>query len=163
MKWIYRIVTIAIIGVAFGMPFFIDNKQGKPMLSLPDFSDLKPESLVPSRPKTTGVSTFYKWQDKHGQWHYSDQPPAPEKPFELITVNANTNIIPAIPSDTVASPASLSASESPQEPSHDAQQGRHPETTEDVLTLENALNLVEDTHKLKDSLDQRNRALESQF
>ena len=36
----------------------------------------------------------YRWQDQHGQWQLSDQPPAEGIPYEIVEYHKNTNIIP---------------------------------------------------------------------
>ncbi|PID43687.1 MAG: hypothetical protein CSB48_04655 [Proteobacteria bacterium] len=165
MKRVYRIVTLGILGVALGAPFFIDNKNGEPLLSLPGLSDFKPKSLVPPVPGTGSSSRFYKWQDNQGQWHYSDQPPEPGKKYEVVTVHANTNIIKAIPPDEADTLADSSVSTrsnrggSVQEPA----QGDLSQNTGDILTIENAMNLVEDAHRVKNRMNERNKALESDF
>ncbi len=40
---------------------------------------------------------LYKWKDDKGQWHITDQPPAAGVPFEKVSVNPDTNVVPAVP------------------------------------------------------------------
>lgn len=40
---------------------------------------------------------LYKWKDEQGQWHITDRPPAGGLPYEKVTVNPETNVLPAVP------------------------------------------------------------------
>ncbi len=40
---------------------------------------------------------LYKWKDEHGQWHITDRPPTGGLPYEKVTVNPETNVLPAVP------------------------------------------------------------------
>jgi len=108
MKWIYRLLTIAMLGGAMLFPFFMNNNEGKPMFSLPETKDLIPSSLtsgktVPALPSSS--QTFYKWQDENGTWHYGDTPPTNGPSFSTIEVDSNANVIQSVPVTPIQKPA----------------------------------------------------------
>lgn len=41
----------------------------------------------------SSITTFYKWKDENGTWHYSDKPSVKNDDVETIDVNLNTNLI----------------------------------------------------------------------
>lgn len=66
---LFSILCIIVLLGALCAPFFI-TVNGKPMLTLDQvIDDARPDALTP----TTEV---YRWQDEHGRWHFSEQPPA---------------------------------------------------------------------------------------
>ena len=44
MKWIYRFVTVVMLAGVLAVPFFMKNKDGEPMLSVPSADDLVPST-----------------------------------------------------------------------------------------------------------------------
>jgi len=160
MKWIYRLLTIAMIGGAMLFPFFMNNNEGKPMFSLPEAKDFIPSSLtsgkisdktIPSLPSSS--QTFYKWQDEHGTWHYGDTPPVNGPLFSTIEVDSNTNVIQSIPAKPAPEPAAPSST---------------PNTTNspdiplsNVLSLERAMNVLNDAQKVQGLMDGHNAQLEA--
>ena len=44
---------------------------------------------------TDQSSTVYKWQDKNGVWHVTDEPPPPGTPYQKQEYLNNTNVLPA--------------------------------------------------------------------
>lgn len=150
MKWFYRLFTFAILIVAVSAPFFIDNKQGEPMLSLPSADDILPGKAFlndPSPATLRGDRTVYKWQDTQGSWHYGDTPPAEAKNISAITVNTNTNLIKSVPTkEESASPSgTLSNYEPPAE--------------DDVLSFERAKNILKETKEVAAMMESRNQEL----
>jgi len=43
------------------------------------------------------TSTVYKWQDKSGNWHLSNQPPPPGVPYQTQQYAHDTNVLPLPP------------------------------------------------------------------
>lgn len=157
MKWIYRIVSVVILGVAIGLPFFMNNKDGKPMLSLPTADDLTPE-MPDASSLTGGERVYYKWKDKFGQWHFGDEPPEGVAVVP-VSVNVNANIIQSTPVEQpeiepVFGPEGASSAKGAYQP---------PGSKEEVLTLDRALNIVNEAHAVKDMMNARNQALEGQM
>ena len=114
MKWIFRLTTILVLVAAMALPFFIDNNNGEPMLSLPST-----ESFLPSKSSTATISnvlptttTVFKWKDASGVWHYTDQAPTDRVDIETVEIDTRTNIIqsfsdssPDVAADSAASTA----------------------------------------------------------
>lgn len=147
MKWVYRLFTLGILVVAIGIPFFIDNKQGEPMLSLPKASDILPGKALLNEPSSalTGNRTVYKWQDAQGGWHYGDTPPTDAQNVSAITVNSNTNMIQSSPKTKPEESSSTSTYQAPSD--------------EDVLSFERAKNILKETKEVAKMLESRNQEL----
>jgi len=156
MKWIYRLFTLALIGGAMLFPFFMNNHEGKPMFSLPEAKDLIPSSLTPNKitPSLPSSSqTFYKWQDEHGTWHYGDTPPVNGPRFSTIEVDSNTNVIQSVP---VASDPKPTDSPNPPNPTNT------PDIPlSNVVSLERAMNVLNDAQKVQGLMDKHNAQLEA--
>lgn len=156
MKWIYRIFTLIILGGALAIPFFMKNKQGEPMMSLPGVKDLTPSALVSNPPSLKSDRTVYKWKDKNGVWHYGDQAPDGAQ-FSTLVVDDKTNIIQSTPVPKETAAAEVEA------PKKDSKKPAYqpPKDNEDVLTLDRALNIVDDAHAVREMMEQRNQHLDS--
>jgi len=157
MKWIYRIFTLILLGGALSVPFFMKNKQGEPMMSLPTLNDLSPGNIASKAPGISNDRTVFKWKDEQGVWHYGDQPPANNTQFSTLVVNDQTNIIQStpIPKDEPVPPATA------MDPKDEKAGYTPPKNEEDVLTLERALNIVDDAHAVRDMMEQRNSQLDA--
>lgn len=147
LKWYYRIITFGLLAAAIGLPFFIKNKQGEPMMSLPSVSDLKPTS--------SADQTFYKWQDNSGQWSYGDTPPPGVKAVP-VTVNTQANVIQSVAVPKDAAEPDTTATITPAAPAYTP-----PKPGEDILTLERAQNLIKDAHAVNGLMDQHNKQIEA--
>lgn len=155
MKWIYRIFTLVILGGALAIPFFMKNKQGEPMMSLPEIKDLSPSEMISSTPGISSERTVYKWKDANGVWHYGDQPPEGSQ-FSTLVVNDQTNIIQSTPIPEKAPPPTKVASNAETKNTYTP-----PKNNEDTLTLDRALNIVDDAHAVREMMEQRNQQLDS--
>ncbi len=157
MKWIYRVFTLILLGGALAVPFFMKNKQGEPMMSLPGLNDLSPSELASKAPRLPSERTVFKWKDEQGVWHYGDQPPSQSTEFSTLVVNDQTNIIqsPPKPKDE----PSLSSTSS--QANSDKKGYQPPKNSEDVLTLDRALNIVDDAHAVREMMEQRNSQLDA--
>ena len=63
---------------------------------------LYPESLPEWASKTKvgrdiQTTTIYKWQDKSGAWHVSDQPPPKGTDYQVEKYARDTNVLPPLP------------------------------------------------------------------
>jgi hypothetical protein len=91
-------------------------QDGKNAVSnLPDqvnaLKNITPPALVPKNNNTQA----YKWVDKQGVVHYSDQPPTVEQ-AQMISINPDTNIIQGTAPATAAEPKQVEASGQNEEP-----------------------------------------------
>jgi len=164
MKWIYRLFTFGMLATVIIVPFFLDTKNGKPMLTTPTLDDFIPDKLVPdslipgkqatseSTPISDSAQTFYKWQDKQGNWHYGDQPP-PGSHVSTLQVDTNTNIIQSLKIE----PEEEEAPALGQAP----QQTLPERLTSGELTLDNALNIMDDAKSVRDMMESRNDQLKA--
>lgn len=153
MKWIYRLFTLAIIAGALIVPFFIDNQQGEPMLSLSESKDLLP-TFSPSAQSaqieahSQPANKIYKWQDTEGQWHYGDTPPGQNATVVEVQINTNTNIIQPLDlpeAQDAGQPESFSAQMSPSDG--------------DILSFERAKNVMRDAKLAAKAMEARNEQL----
>lgn len=152
MKWIYRFFTIAMLMGALAVPFFINNKDDKPMLSMPTASDLMPgktEAMLPGNNRTV-----YKWKDADGVWHYGDQPPSSTTTkVETMSIATDANIIQSLKPPEPETPAEPApATTKPQTPAMT-------DASEDVLSFERLKNVVIDAKGAAQMMEQRNQQL----
>lgn len=155
MKWVFRLMTILMLTAAIAMPFFMDNQQGKPMLALPDPSELFPGKMVSDAatalPSPSRV--VYKWQDANGVWHYGDEAPKDHSNVSTVEVDNNTNIIqglkstPATGKDTLDTTAPNDLKMTPAET--------------DILSFERAANVMNDAKAAAQMMEQRNESLKA--
>jgi len=156
MKWIYRLFTFVLIGGAMAFPFFMDNKSGKPMLSLPEPKDFIPSSLTSGQAPVSLPSssqTFYKWQDKQGTWHYGDTPPVNGSNFSTVEIDSNTNVIQSIPIEEDSEQPNLTNTPNTQK--------QKDTPVSDVLSFERALNVLNDAKEVQGLMNDRNAQLEA--
>lgn len=151
MKWIFRFLTIASLVIAMGVPFFINNKDDKPMLSLPTASDLMPgksETMLPGNNRTV-----YKWKDAEGVWHYGDEPPAnAATAVEKMSIATNANIIQSVKPPAPEAPAEPAPQAQPKTPTMT-------DANEDVLSFERLKNVMNDAKGAAQMMEQRNSQL----
>jgi hypothetical protein len=70
---------IMIVAVVIGMYFLVYPEQ----LNIITGEDDQPQQ-----------STLYKWQDKDGTWQYTSEPPPGDIPYEQVTYDHGTNVLP---------------------------------------------------------------------
>lgn len=155
MKWIYRIFTAIILIGALAIPFVMKNKQGEPMMSLPNLNDLSPSAIISNTPSLPSERTIYKWKDHNGVWHYGDQPPS-DTTFSTLVVNDQTNIIQSTPVPEATAPAATTEANIAKQETY-----QPPKNNEDTLTLDRALNIVDDAHAVREMMEQRNQQLDA--
>lgn len=152
MKWIARLFTVSILLTALAVPFFIDNKDGEPMLSLPNSDSLKPEGFS-SGTKTT----VYKWQDAQGNWHYGDAPPEQQQGVATLEINSNTNLIQGLKPPKASSTASSPSSATSPAPAA----AKMTDSNKDILSFERATNVMKDAKLAAKAMEQRNEQLKA--
>jgi len=157
MKWIYRLLTLTLLGAAIAFPFFMKNQNGKPMFSMPEPKDLIPSAFTSDQTPTSLPSTssqkFYKWQDKQGTWHYGDTPPKNDPNFSTIEVDSNTNVIKSFPMPSKEDqPATLNAPKMTNQTDIPAS---------NILSLDRAMNVLNDAQKVQGLMDNRNAQLDA--
>ncbi|MFT7243158.1 MAG: hypothetical protein ACI82A_000500 [Candidatus Azotimanducaceae bacterium] len=96
---------IFVLLAAFVGLFFLKGPNGEPLLTLDDLKPTLPEVESSSVP-----TQVYKWQDENGVWQFSNQP-VDEGQGEVIELDGNINIMPAV--DTSILNAGRKASSSP--------------------------------------------------
>jgi len=171
MKWIYRLFTLAMLSAVLIGPFFMDSKDGKPMMSLPSLSDFNPASLIPGNSDASdnsvildalpsSKSTFFKWQDKNGNWHYGDQAPINTNDVSTVEVDSNANIIQSL---------KLEKDEDDNETGRGSNNNFHakhnvtapPKDGEDFLTIERTMNILNDAQSVQGMMDSRNDTMKA--
>ena len=83
------------------VPFVSLGPGGKPLLEFADLNEpqiikRKLTSLYQQRTPLSAAIKHYKWQDKSGQWHYSNEPPPKGVKFEVVEVDPDVNVTPAV-------------------------------------------------------------------
>lgn len=159
MKWVFRFLTLGSLAIALIFPFFISDKSGNRMMSIPGLKSENAPTLMKLEklPEDEVVRQVYKWKDKDGQWHYSDEPPKDQSTVEQITVSNKTNIIQSlkVPEEPQQADAPRRKPTTPsQQESLDRLQ------TESPLTLDRLQNVLKDTQAVKEMMESRNAALQ---
>jgi hypothetical protein len=160
MKWYYRFFVVAILAAALIGPFFIKSPDGKPVMEMPTAQDFIPEQLFSGgsnsntgSPLSSDGPSYYKWQDEQGQWHYGDQPPTDSSKVSTLQVDTNTNIIQGLkiePEVTEGIPQEVN------------QQQKLPDRlTSGELSMENAVNSINDALLVRDMMESRNEQLKA--
>lgn len=124
-------------------------------MSLPEIKDLSPSSLVSNTPSISSDRTVYKWKDTNGVWHYGDQPPEGSQ-FSTLVVNDQTNIIQSTPVPEKTPSPNITIPNTDNKKSYTP-----PKNNEDTLTLDRALNIVDDAHAVREMMEQRNQQLDA--
>jgi len=183
VKWFYRLLTVIILVGALSLPFYADYRSGGSFLNLASIpskvAQAIPESFedmrtsIVSRVNSIGGASnedqenptdnitgstqnqaYYRWQDEHGQWHFSDEAPAGKserailKPEQLSTISAmdESLIQRTMNQGKASSTSSLSAA---------------PNFSESTATpsLENVSELVQNAQHAAQLMNERNQAL----
>lgn len=179
MKWIYRLSSVVILCAALSLPFYADYRSGGSFLNLEKIpekiiSALKPSSAeiqtqddsmgnslqslntdadsnLDITPKSGGEVTYYRWQDEHGQWHFSDQ--APEVAAEKAVVDPNALSTISGMDKALIDRANNSGSAS------GPAQNKPPAFTASEPSLENLTNVMENAQQAAQMMQERNEAL----
>lgn len=160
MKWFYRFFTVALLGAALIGPFLLKKPDGKPIVDMPSANDFIPDKFLPGSSSSISApsalsspnQTFYKWQDKQGQWHYGDQPPVESATVSTLQVDTNTNIIQSLKVEPEITEVSQQTS----------QQEKLPDRLSNgELSFENASNAMNDAMLVRDMMESRNQQLKA--
>lgn len=160
MKWVFRLLTLGSLAIAVMFPFFISDKSGNRMMSIPGIKTEDAPTLMQLEklPEDEVIRQVYKWKDAQGQWHYSDEPPSDQSAVEQISVSNKTNIIQSLKvpeeSEEPEAPKQARAKTASQQESLDRLE------TESPLTLDRLQNVLKDTQAVKELMESRNAALE---
>ena len=68
MRLFYLLISLTLIG-AVVLPFYIKGPSGTPLMSVDQVVD-------DHTPDVLKVTDAYRWQDEHGNWQFSDEPPS---------------------------------------------------------------------------------------
>ena len=129
-------------------------------MEMPTAKDFIPEKLFSGGSDTSigntsssGGPNYYKWQDEQGQWHYGDQPPVDSSKVSTLQVDTNTNIIQSLKIEPEVK------EDIPQEAN---QQQKLPDRlTSGELSMENAVNSINDALLVRDMMESRNQQLKA--
>lgn len=95
-----RLLIIFIIAAVAGAIFYSANRSDddtSPLLrGLAKVRSLTKEAA----PKPPAETTVYKWQDKNGEWHFSNQPPPEGNAADVTVYRSDINVIPPPKTDT---------------------------------------------------------------
>ena len=140
MKIFAKLLVLLLI-LAMAGPFFMRGPDGQPLMRISDVTD-KIKSWMNSTGKSSPGSPVevHRWQDENGQWHYSDQ--ASGENSEVITVDPNVNVIQATPIPK------------PEIVGQGAPAAAAPEKEDKLPPIFNPL---DETNKVKEELEQRNK------
>ena len=170
MKWIYRLSSVVILVAALSLPFYANYKNGGSMMDFKSVPEKIISAITPSSASIDGEPVdqtgelgeententsikvgYYRWQDEHGQWHFSDTKPSVKSERMVVDPN-DLSTISAMDADLVAK----------------ATQERNPEAakqsdTKDMqsteLSLDNLSNVMENAQQAAQMMQERNNAL----
>lgn len=179
MKWIYRLSSVVILCAALSLPFYADYRSGGTFLELdklpekitsalkPSSAEIQvhdvsestsPQSLSTSAgadpditPNSNGEVTYYRWQDEHGQWHFSDQ--APEVAAEKAVVDPN-----ALSTISGMDKALIDRTNNSGKKTASTQNNM-PAFTASEPSLDNLTNVMENAQQAAQMMQERNEAL----
>lgn len=101
---IILIIAAVAAAVLYGLnPYGGETSLKMPKLGIPEIPGLAKEE---AEEKKAGTTTVYKWQDKNGEWHFSNQPPAEGVASKVITYRSDTNVIQSTKAPAKPEPAS---------------------------------------------------------
>lgn len=101
---------LLVLIAAFVIPFTVPIKDGKPLLEfkMPDMATPKlpdislPDINMGDKEQSNSQVEMYRWKDADGVWQFSNTPPQGIA-YDVQTVDTNTNIIEAVPTEVKAS------------------------------------------------------------
>jgi len=112
MKIMIKLMLLALVGLLVA-PLIIKGPDGKPLMTVQDL-DLNLPSVSPASAykdpsyRSSGLTTVYKWQDEHGQWHFSDNQSQGSN-HQTLKYNPKANIIQSLPKEDDSQQTTLSA------------------------------------------------------
>jgi hypothetical protein len=100
LRLLIILIIVAIAAAVFYGLNPADDSQSPLLRGLAEIQ-AQHEAAKPSKPATT----VYKWQDKSGQWHFSNQPPPPGTAVSVKTYRTDSNVMAAPSTAAEATPA----------------------------------------------------------
>lgn len=94
-----RLLIILLIVAIAGAVFYYSNTsdESSPLLrGLAEVRSLTREAA----PEPPAETTVYKWKDKNGEWHFSNQPPPEGVAAEITIYRSDVNVMPSPKADT---------------------------------------------------------------
>ena len=95
-------IILAILVIVLIAPFFIEGRDGKPLITLEELQD--PEALPGVVDKVSDLVSdggskgsskdrIYSWRDEQGRLHYSNVEPTQKTGIKAVEVDPNINVI----------------------------------------------------------------------
>lgn len=163
MRYLIRILLLLLVAAAL-FPFVYPWKDGKPLLSwsalkMPQLSSVKlpemPDIALPGKEETTRAPhqpvTVYRWQGEDGSVQFSSEPPAKGVAYTVLEVNPDANLIQAPPKED----ESVTAGDTK------GAESAIPLPSPLTVSPGQALQLIEDAHKVKQLSEERLRQQEA--
>jgi hypothetical protein len=97
------LIILIIVAVAAAVFYGLNPADDSQSPLLRGLAEIQSQHAAATPPKP--ATTVYKWQDKSGQWHFSNQPPPPGTASSVKTYRADSNIMQAPPAAADATPA----------------------------------------------------------
>lgn len=151
MKITTKLIMLGLVGVA-AAPFILKKEDGTPWLTLSDVKKAAESSAskaIPSEPKQ-----MYRWQDKAGNWHYSDKPSSQYQSQEVQLDTAYNQM------KQINLPEGFGETKKSTDGRFDPTEGgsSFPLTT---APLEKVPDMMKEIERVQDKLDQRQKAMEN--
>jgi hypothetical protein len=156
MKWIFRLLTLGSMAAIVTLPLYMDRLGGITGFSTGSSGDQPPVLSVGQPLESEVTRQVYKWRDKNGVWQYSDVPPGEGTQTDIIKVSNQTNIIQSVPvrPEPQQQDPRNNISEKSKKVLDDAK-------NKDLLSLDRARNIIEETKAVRELMESRNHHLEN--
>lgn len=142
---------LLVLIAAFAIPFTVPMNNGKPLLEFsmprlatPELPDVSIPEIGTGKQENNQVQ-LYRWKDAGGVWQFANTPPSGVA-YEVQTVDTNTNIIQAVPTEVeTAEPVKGEAD---------------PITPLSGLSPSQAMKTLEDAKKVQSMVDEHKAAMD---
>lgn len=152
MKITTKLVLLGLVGIT-AAPFILKKPDGTPWLSLADITRQtdqgikEVQSVLPSKQTTQ----MFKWQDKEGRWHFSDQPSDQYQSRE-VTLDAAYNQM-----KHIELPDGFGGQNNKTEEQQGSQDGSSVPLT--TAPLEKVPDMLKEIEKVQDRMEERQKIL----
>lgn len=189
MKWLFRLFSLVLLLGALSTPVYLHYKQNGDQISVSaiatDIGRSARQAIgklkgafsqnttgaegstamgldaaghaddADAGPSSDSLTKLYQWQDESGQWHFSDTPPEDKgstgNVAQRVINSKDVMTVPAISNSDSAS--GLGNNKAPLNDWNTTNQ------TDDVLSIENAVNVMDNAKAAAQQMEQRNQAL----
>jgi Domain of unknown function (DUF4124) len=186
MKWLFRLFSVVLLLGALSTPIYLHYKKNGDQISISAIATDIGRSAKQAIDKLKGafgqntagaegsssmgleaageadngdgnpsLTKLYQWQDESGQWHFSDTPPedkgATGNVAQRVIDSKDVMTVPAI--STSGSTGGLDNNKATSNGWSTTNQ------TDDVLSIENAVNVMDNAKAAAQQMEQRNQAL----